>query len=247
MAARFWQRGPDPPWSIGLPVDLARLRQLPPLRELDEAALRPLVARAATRLVPRDSAVFEQGARARSFYLLVEGRLKVTQITADGQQVMLRLVHPGDLFGLARAISRRDYPATARAAVDCIALAWPTAEWDTILAENPRFALFAIRTIGRRLDDAHTRLREMATQEAGRRIAHTVLRMAERAGRPEEGGIRIDFPVSRQDIAEMTATTLHTVSRTISAWEGRGLVRGGRRRLTLIDGPGLRRIADPDM
>lgn len=230
-----------------MPVDPAHLCQLPPLRDLGEAALRPLVARATTRSFRQDTSVFTQGSPASFFYLLVEGRLKVTQITEDGQQVILRVVHPGELFGMARAIARRDYPATARAAVDSIALCWPTAEWDSILEANPAFALFAIRTIGRRLDEAHTRLREMATQEAGRRIAHTVLRLAERAGRPEDDGIRIDFPVSRQDIAEMAATTLHTVSRTIAAWEGRGIVRGGRRQLTLIDRPGLRRIADPEM
>lgn len=230
-----------------MPVDLVRLPGLARLCELDEATLRPVVARALVRVAARGDVIYEQGRRAGAVHLLVAGRLKITQITTDGQQVVLRVAHPGDLFGLARPQTSEDYPATARAAVDSIALSWPVEEWDMILRDNPRFAIFALRAMGRHLDEAHTRLREMATQAAGQRIAHTVLRLAEHAGRPEAGGIRIDFPVSRQDIAEMTATTLHTVSRTLSAWEGRGLVRGGRCRLTLVDGPGLRRIADPEM
>ena len=56
----------------------------------------------------------------------------------------------------------------------------------------------------------------------------------------------IDFPISRQDIAEMTGTTLHTVSRILSSWEGQGHVKGGRQRLTVLDAEALRQIADPE-
>ena len=62
----------------------------------------------------------------------------------------------------------------------------------------------------------------------------------------EDGGTRIDFPITRQDIAEMTGTTLHTVSRVLSAWESQGLVEGGRQKLTVTDVKGLARIADPE-
>jgi CRP-like cAMP-binding protein len=64
------------------------------------------------------------------------------------------------------------------------------------------------------------------------------------AGRRVENGILIDFPVSRQDIAEMTGTTLHTVSRTLSAWQERGVVELGRQKLTVCDPHGLVMIAE---
>jgi CRP-like cAMP-binding protein len=60
-----------------------------------------------------------------------------------------------------------------------------------------------------------------------------LLRLAKQAGRKTPGGVEIDFPISRQDVAEMTGTTLHTVSRILSAWEQRGLVEGGRQRIVL--------------
>lgn len=227
-------------------VDITLLQKLPLFRQLEGPALSRLMAHATTRRIPRGASVFEQGGRASSFYLLLEGRLKVTQVTADGQQVMVRVVHPGDLFGFARALNRPDYPGTARAAVDSLVIGWPMSDWDALVETNPRLAINAMQTIGQRLDEAHTRLREMSTEEVERRVAHAVLRLAQQAGRPEGEGVRIDFPISRQDIAEMTGTTLHTVSRIMSGWEGRGLVRGGRQRLTLIDAPGLRQIADPE-
>jgi CRP-like cAMP-binding protein len=77
-----------------------------------------------------------------------------------------------------------------------------------------------------------------------RRVAHTVIRLSKQAGRQEAGGVRIDFPISRQDIAEMTGTTLHTVSRILSAWEANGLVEGGRQKLLVRDPAGLQALAD---
>lgn len=232
--------------EAGVAIDTSVVRNLPLFRKLEPAELTRLMARATARRVPMGEVVFEQGATAHAFFLLLHGRLKVSQVTQEGQQVMVRMVHPGDLFGFARALNRPDYPGTARAAVDSVIVSWPMADWDAVVENNPRLAINAMQTIGERLDEAHTRLREMSTQEVERRVAHAVLRLAEKAGRPEGGGLRIDFPITRQDIAEMTGTTLHTVSRILSAWEGQGLVEGGRQKLMVNDTVALARIADPE-
>jgi CRP-like cAMP-binding protein len=84
----------------------------------------------------------------------------------------------------------------------------------------------------------------MSTEEVERRVAHTVLRLSKDAGKSEGGGVRIDFPITRQDIAEMTGTTLHTVSRILSSWESKGLVEGGRQKLLVRDVKGLQALAD---
>ncbi len=227
-------------------IDISLVRNLPLFRQMDPAALSRLMARATVRRMLPGDLIFEQGAEATSFFLLLHGRLKVSQVTADGQQVMVRVVHPGDLFGFARALARPDYPGTAQVAVESIVVSWPMTDWETVVENNPRLAVNAMQTIGQRLDEAHTRLREMSTEEVERRVAHAVLRLAEKAGRIEGGGTRIDFPITRQDIAGMTGTTLHTVSRLLSAWEGQGLVEGGRQKLTVLDAEGLARIADPE-
>ncbi len=225
-------------------LDRTLVKSLPLFQKMSDQELDSLLTRAAVRRVPQNEAVFEQGAQADFFFLLLHGRLKVTQVTKDGQQIIVRVVNPGDLFGFARALQRSDYPGTATAATESLVLAWPTELWNVFVEKNPHLAVNAMHTIGQRLDEAHTRIREMSTEEVERRVAHTVLRLAEQAGKPDGGGIRIDFPISRQDIAEMTGTTLHTVSRILSAWEGQGLVQGGRQKLMLKDIPGLRRLAE---
>ena len=177
--------------------------------------------------------VFEQDAPATSFFILLDGHLRVAKLTPAGQQVVVRFVAPGEIFGVAKAIGRTTYPATATAVVDSVALVWPSAAWPRLIEKNPALATNALQTVGSRLQEAHTRVVEMSTEQVERRVAHALLRLAKQAGRKVEEGVRIDFPISRQDVAEMTGTTLHTVSRILSGWETQGWVEGGRQKIVI--------------
>ncbi|MFN4142845.1 Crp/Fnr family transcriptional regulator [Aestuariivirga sp.] len=193
---------------------------------------------------PKGADVFQQDQPAQSFYLLLNGHLRVYRLTPDGQQVVVRYVSPGELFGVAMALGRSSYPATASAVVDSVALVWPSAIWPRLSASYPSLVANTLRTVGGRLQDAHTRVVEMSTEQVERRIAHALLRLAQQSGRKVEAGILIDFPISRQDVAEMTGATLHTVSRVLSAWEERGLVESGRQKITLTDPHRLFQLAE---
>lgn len=228
-----------------MPLNHIALSQFALFRSLDDAAMKQLLAHASTRRIQRGDAVFEQGDMAEFFFVLLEGRLKVSQVTAGGRQMIVRMVQPGDLFGIARALRREDYPGTARAVVESRMLSWPMSYWDSVMDNNPPLATRVMEMIGKRLDEAHTRLREISTLEVEPRIANTVLRLMDIAGRQAVEGVKIDFPISRQDIAEMAGTTLHTVSRTLSAWRGQGIVIGGRHSLIISDKNALEQIASP--
>ncbi len=179
--------------------------------------------------------LFSQNEAAHSFFVLLHGRLRFTQVTAAGEQIVVRFVNPGDLFGVAMALGRETYPGTATAVVDCLALLWPSAVWPQLIGRHPQLAANAMRTSGGRLQEAHQRLREISTEDVERRVAHAILKLADEAGQPSAEGVQIDFPLSRQDIAEMTATTLHTVSRIMSAWEAAGVIESGRQRVVVRD------------
>lgn len=220
------------------------IRDLAIFRSMADDELDAILATASVRRLPEGTPVFRQGAMAAEFFALLHGRLKVMQTTQDGQQVVVRHVNPGEIFGIAKAMGRTDYPATASAIVDSLTLAWPSSQWDAFIARSPALAANALGMVGQRLQDAHTRIRELSTEEVERRVAHALLRLARQGGHKTEDGVLIDFPVTRQDIAEMTGTTLHTVSRVMSAWETRGLVASGRKRVTLRDPHRLFMVAE---
>lgn len=232
------------PSSLNSSIDRSVVRTVPLFERMTDAELDDVLGQASSRRYAAGTAVFEQGQPAEHFFVLLHGRLRVTQVTPEGQQMVIRMVNPGDLFGIARALRRTDYPGTSMAVVESIALAWPMSAWEGMLDKHPALAVNAMQTMGGRLQEAHARMRELSTEEVERRVAHAVLRLANQSGKKEAAGIRIDFPVSKQDIAEMTGTTLHTVSRILSAWESAGLVEGGRQKLLIKDPHQLVLIGD---
>lgn len=225
-------------------VDRSLVANLPLFAGLAPAALDEILREARSLRQAKDTSVFEQGGEPHSFFVLLHGHVRAVRTTPAGDQVVVRYVSPGEVFGVAVAIGLPVYPANAVAVVDSVVLAWPSSAWPRLVALHPALATNTLQTVGRRLQDANTRVVEMATEQVERRVAHALLRLAKQAGRRIEDGVEIDFPISRQDVAEMTGTTLHTVSRTLSAWEQQGLIESGRQRIVLRDPHRLFGIAE---
>ena len=220
------------------------IKNLDLFKSLPDADLDAVLQTAQVYRLNAGDAAFRQGEVADRFFVLLHGHLKVVQITPDGEQVVVRYVSPGDVFGIARAMRRPNYPASTIAVQESLALSWPSTEWDQFTATNPHFASNALQTVGQRLQDAHSRIQELSTEEVEQRVARAILRLVDQSGQQTPEGIVIDFPITRQDIAEMTGTTLHTVSRLMSAWEKRGLVTSGRKRIVVCAIDDLIRLAE---
>ena len=225
-------------------ISRSLIKNLDIFRTLPDANLDATLENAQALRVEDGGVVFQQGEEASRFFVLLRGHLKVVQITPEGEQIVVRYVNPGDVFGIAHAMRRTHYPATAVAVQESLLLAWPDEEWDRLILNNPQMASFALQTVGQRLQDAHSRIRELSTEEVEQRVARAILRLVDESGEQTPEGIEIEFPITRQDIAELTGTTLHTVSRLLSAWKDRGLVNTGRKRIVVRSVDELIRLAE---
>jgi CRP-like cAMP-binding protein len=224
-------------------LDPSLIARMPLFAGMETRALEDILAGAAARRYSAETVIFHAEAPAKSFYLLLDGHLRVVLVNAAGEQVIVRHMVAGELFGIAPVIGRTTYPATAIAVTDCVVLAWPTSRWAVMAQAHPVFAKNTYAALGSRLLETQDRMVEIATGHVEQRIAQAVLRLARQSGRRTEDGVEVEFPLSRQDIAEMTGTTLHTVSRTLSAWEHAGHVKCGRRKVTVRDEAALEAVA----
>jgi CRP-like cAMP-binding protein len=195
------------------------------------------------RVSPR-GVFFHQGSPASGLHVLMEGRAKILQTTAEGHEVLVRVVGPGEMFGGVALFGDMVYPAAAQAVTACEALAWPSDALGRLVARYPALALNALRVLAGRLQDLQDRYRELATERVERRVARAVLRLGHQLGRRDGDGVLVDVVLSRQDLAELTGTTLYTVSRILSRWRERGLVEIARRRLVIRQPHGLVTIAE---
>ncbi|WP_435988650.1 Crp/Fnr family transcriptional regulator [Sulfitobacter sp. SH24] len=214
-------------------LDESLLSGLPPFSRLSRPQIREILDQARTQRFEEGVEVFGEGLEATHFYLLLDGYLRVVRTTPGGEQIIVLHISPGQLFGIAAALQRDTYPATAVTAAESIVLSWPSHLWQGFTAQYDGFATESYKTVGQRLGQIQDTMTEIATQAVEQRVAAAVLRMVNQSGRKTEEGIEIGFPVTRQNISDMTGTTLHTVSRMLSAWEKDGIVRSTRKHIVV--------------
>jgi len=225
-------------------LDRSLIAGLPFFAGMEGEDLDLILSLAQSARYPKETEVFAQGAEANRFFFLLAGHIRAVRTTPEGEQVIARYINQGEMFGIAVALGRPTYPASAVAAVDCVVLSWPNSAWPELQSRIPAFSANTYRTVGVRLQETQTRVVEMSTQAVEQRIAGALLKLANQAGRKTEDGIEIGFPLTRQNIAEMTGTTLYTVSRLLSAWEQEGIVRSARQRVVVTDAHTLFLIAE---
>jgi len=207
---------------------------------LDATALAEVAQRGRVQALPKGAILFAQGATADRCHALVEGRMRISQSGAEGAQLIVRFVGPGETFGTVALFTDRHYPAEASAVVDSVEISWPESTLLELVERYPRIALNLVRIVGARLREAQERLREIATQRVDQRIAHALLRLAHKEQKDDSV---IDFPVTRQDLADLCGATLYTVSRVLTGWEKAGYITTRRQKLTIRKFPEIRRLA----
>jgi len=216
-------------------LDGSLLASLPPFALLERGQIRKILDHAASNRADAGVTVFEEATKADRFYLLLDGTVRVSKTTPQGDQVTLLHIPAGQLFGIAPALGRDTYPATAVTVSEALFLSWPVALWHSFVADYPGFGSESYKMVGARVAERNTRIVEMSTQLVEQRVARALLRLMNQAGRRTSAGIEINFPITRQDISEMTGTTLHTVSRLLSAWGKDGLVSSERKKIVICD------------
>lgn len=230
MIAAPSHKSPQAAWTVE--ARAALLATVPFFAPLPPATIGELAALFHARTIPRGDFVFHEGQPADTVHIAATGRLKIIRTTADGRQVVLRLIQPSEPFGVSGGWGAVTYPASARALDHAVVLQLPAREFTRYLHRHPALALAVINDLGARLREAEARILDAETANVEARIARALLRLA---GPATPGSDARNIALSRQDLADLTGTTLSTASRVLSAWHRRGIILALRERVTLLD------------
>jgi CRP-like cAMP-binding protein len=221
------------------------LKQVIVFQNATEAELQLILKNSIIRSIEKNEFFFFQGDRAEYLYILLTGQAKLMQSNPSGQQVNLRTLHPWQMFGALGAVrAEAIYPATAQALEDSSALAIESGFLHKMLETSPKISFDLMTLMTSYIQEMQARYRELATERVEQRVANALIRLAGQSGIKSMKEAGIELSLSRQDIAEMTGTTLYTVSRLLSEWERQGIIETGRERISIINPHGLVRIAD---
>lgn len=184
-----------------------------------------------------------EGSKADAFYLLWSGQVKMCRLTPAGKNLILALFGPGDLFGVTPVLSGEPCGATWEALVDSECLEIRRADLYALFARHPELTTEILPYLTRHLMECRNCLVESSCARVETRFASLFLGLAEKLGQPAEGGQFIPLPLSRQELADLTATTLETAIRVMSRWGREGVVTTRRDGFLLLDRNGLEELS----
>jgi len=221
------------------------LRQVTVFQNATDDDLNLILKNSIIRSIEEGSFFFFQGDQAEYLYILTNGQTKLLQSHPNGQQVNLRIIHPWQMFGALGAVRKEaTYPATAQALEDCTALAIESGFLHSMLETRPQIAFDLMNLMTSYIQEMQARYRELATERVEQRVANALIRLAGQSGVRSEKEAGIELSFSRQDVAEMTGTTLYTVSRLLSEWDRQGIIKTGRERIKILKPHDLVHIAN---
>jgi CRP-like cAMP-binding protein len=194
------------------------------------------------RLFESRELIVRQGEPARALYLLASGRAKQTEARHAAAESIVRLLGPGDLCGWPCALTEDPSPATVRALEPTTALVWSRSAFEAFFRRLPALSRNALRVLAGRLREEEERYHQLASERVPRRLARTLLRLVRPGGRRRGDRLLMEVPLSRAELAQLTGTTLFTVSRVVSQWEERGVLEAHRGSVTVTDVTALEAI-----
>jgi len=158
------------------------------------------------------------------FGVVSTGFVKMMREAPNGQEFPCEIIGPGQIFGMFCTIGGCGCPLTARAVCDTWYVRVPKTAFLPIFEESSPLKANVVSRSSILLREAYDMLARMTTGRVEERIAAVLLILAESYGTTTESGLRIDVPLTRQDIAEMAGVTVETAIRTLSKWRKDGLV-----------------------
>jgi CRP-like cAMP-binding protein len=226
-------------------VTAGDVRQSSPyFRRLSRVDLERLAGIAVARTYDKGDVVFSEGDEPAYLHTIAEGRVKMVKRMPSGKEVILEIMGPGDPLGAVVAYEDRPYPATAVALEKVQALLLPRSELFAMLEQHPSVVRGFLSGMARRIVELAQRIPEVAGGRVETRFALLFLKLSDNLGRPEAKGVFIPLPLSRQDLADLTGTTLETSIRVMSRWGKEGTVLTAPDGFRVADRTVLERLAD---
>ena len=219
---------------------MAGMETLKGFRTLNPAERELIAAATRERTFAPGKFVFAEGKPAEALWAVKNGLVHIIKFGADGREIVLEVIPPGELFGAVVALQNRPYPASAMAAEPSVVWQIPANLARELCQKHPALRSAILDQVTTRLRGAHERLRSIALERVEQRLARMVLTLADKIG--QRNGTVTELNVTRQELADMVGTTVETTIRITSKWQHARIISSSRNRIALADPEKLRKI-----
>ncbi|MGE5358235.1 MAG: Crp/Fnr family transcriptional regulator [Bacteroidales bacterium] len=227
-----------------MPGDLVDLlRSTPLFRKVGASDLERVAAVSHSRTYSRNEHIFDEGDASDDLVMVARGRVKIFKTTPGGKDVILEIFGAGDPLGAVAVYEGRPYPASAVALDDTVCVLVPRDAFFALLERYPSLVRGLLLGLTQRLVELTNRMAELTGGRLEPRFARLFLKMAGESGRTERNGIFVPTPLSRQELADLTGTTIETCIRIMSRWSKQQIVLTEKDGFLVLDRATLESLA----
>jgi len=217
------------------------VRQLSSLKELTRDELIRISHCKTSKIIKRGEIVFNEGDHVNGVFCIKDGVCKVSKMSENGREQVIKLIKKGDLLGERSLITGGPANLTARALNDMEICFIPKEEIVRDLKRNNNFTMSMLKDLAESLRNADELIVDMAQKTVKQRLAETLIHLDKKFEKDDEG--YIDVYLTREDIANIIGTATESAIRILSDFKKNGLIDFKGKRINILDVRGLERIA----
>ncbi len=231
--------------SCSLDLRLHILGQLPFFTDIPKQELLRISANFIERGLSPSQAIYREGSQAERLFVLADGKVKLLKFGANNREVLLGILKPGEFFGNFTYISGDTYQETAIALTQVCTLSISNEDFRAIVDRTPEFAIRSMQIMAARLNASMQKVLQLGSMSVEQRLALTLLDLDKKLGLERSGVRVIDVPLTQEELASMTATTPESVSRWMSQMRKLGVIKSGRKWVSLLKPGYLQELLNP--
>jgi len=213
----------------------------PLLANLPPDALARLAGAARRRTYRRGEVIFHQGDPGDSLHFLIEGRVKVVLDAETGEEAVIAILGPGDCFGELALIDGEPRSATVETLESVQTVSLARADFMRFIRDNPQAAERMMVTLAGMVRKADESMADLVFLDLEGRLVKKLLELADAHGRPVDGAVEIELPMTQEDLAAMIGATRASVNKLLGWYEDQGAIQRRGRRIAIFDQERLRR------
>ena len=211
------------------------LRNVPIFTDLTDSDLTKIASKMVPRVYEKGQMILLEESMGETFFIITQGAVKVTRLSADGREVILAILGESDFFGEMSLLDGGGRSANIVANEEAKVLTLSRNDFLDCLESYPKIAIALLEELATRLRKSDQQIESLSLSDSEHRIGITLIRLAAELGTIKQGHVTVKNLPYQQDIANMAGTSRETVSRTLKLLEDKKLVRRENRNLTIYN------------
>jgi CRP-like cAMP-binding protein len=211
------------------------LRNVPIFTDLSDSDLTKIASKMVPRVYEKGQMILLEESMGETFFIITQGAVKVTRLSADGREVILAILGESDFFGEMSLLDGEGRSANIVANEDAKVLTLSRNDFLDCLESYPKIAIALLEELATRLRKSDQQIESLSLSDSEHRIGIALIRLAGELGTIKQGHVTVKNLPYQQDIANMAGTSRETVSRTLKLLEDKKLVRRENRNLTIYN------------